>query len=83
MKRRSQSAASMANARLSDRALVADGMISTAEALRFGGFGKTKLFELLKSGDVVGSTVGRKRVVSRRSLANYVAARLERTDRTA
>lgn len=46
--------------------------LSYPEAQRFSGLGRTKLWELISSGDVKAAKVGRAVRISRRSLDEYM-----------
>lgn len=50
---------------------------TTEEACRALGVGKTKLFDLLKSGEIKGGMLGNRRMVTDESLRAFVARLME------
>jgi excisionase family DNA binding protein len=46
--------------------------ISYSEAQKYVGLGRTKLWELISSGDIEAAKVGRAVLISRRSLEDYM-----------
>ena len=57
------------------KSLATDGALSIDDAAAFVGCSRSFLYELLQSGAVKGAKLGRRRVVFKRSLVNYLAAR--------
>jgi predicted transcriptional regulator of viral defense system len=59
------------------RDLVAEGCFSVKDAAAFSGISRSRLFELLGSGQIVSFMEGMKRVIPRREMQRYLAERLE------
>jgi len=60
-----------------NEALVAEGALSVTEAARFAGVSRSTLYELMSAGRIVFLTIGRRRVVPRRSVVEFLARQLE------
>jgi excisionase family DNA binding protein len=56
--------------------LAADGMMSVAEAVAFLGLSDTAVYALMDRGEVAFAKCGRRRLVSRRSVTEFLAARM-------
>ena len=55
---------------------VQDGFVTVAEACKFLGISRTKLYEILGSGELPSAKIGRSRRIPKRSLVAYAASRL-------
>ena len=60
-------------------ALVADGLLSVAEAVRVSALSRSELYARMGDGSVRYVQYGRRRLVARRSLLAFLAARLAGT----
>lgn len=50
-------------------------LLSTVEAAALLGINRSTVFELLASGDITSVKIGRRRLISRQALAEFIAAR--------
>ena len=55
-----------------DKAKVGKEWLSYAEAQEYAGIGRTKLWELVNSGSIKAAKVGRRVLISRRGLNEYL-----------
>jgi hypothetical protein len=59
------------------RDLVADGCFSVKDAAAFAGMSRSRIYELIGSGQLLTFSEGTRRIVPRRALQEYLARRLE------
>jgi excisionase family DNA binding protein len=57
--------------------LCRDGCLSLTRALRFSGLTETYLKDLLRSGELPSFKAGKRRLIPRQALVNWLASRLE------
>lgn len=55
--------------------------LSTVQACQVLSLGKTKLFELLATGQIKGFNVGRKRLIPQSEIERFIAARMQEAQR--
>lgn len=79
----SRSDAAMALSVVPDRELVAGGLSTLKEAQTYLGIGSSKLYDLMKTGDLPWTSVAGRRRIPTRALHAYAAAGLVRRDRVA
>jgi excisionase family DNA binding protein len=58
------------------RELASDGAMTIAEAVRFSSMGRTKIFALLAAGQLPYARIGRRRLIPRAALVEYLAAKM-------
>lgn len=58
------------------RELAADGVMSVAETMAFLGLSDTTVQALLDRGEIASAKVGRRRLVSRKSVTEFLASRM-------
>jgi excisionase family DNA binding protein len=56
--------------------LVSEGAVTVSEALRISGIGRSVLYDLMSKGEIPFAQVGRRRLVPRRALAQFLERRL-------
>lgn len=56
--------------------LLADGLITVGEAVKFSGLGKTTIYSLMDAGRLAYVRVGRARRIPRRELIRFLAGQL-------
>jgi len=56
--------------------LLADGLITVAEAVKFSGLGKTTIYGLMEAGRLAYVRVGRARRIPKRELVRFLAGQL-------
>ena len=62
---------------LSAEALVADGCLSIPDAVAFSGLSRSRLYEHIRAGDFPTVKDGRRRLVPRRALIQFLAEGIE------